>query len=338
MPALPLGLAGLPSGLRPVMALTGGSRGACHTRPVMAGHRFLDLTSKPRSRCRAAVCVAVAGLHLAGAAVAASANRNGWLGACAGSRAPGTVPAAGAPPEDFWADVLPWKPRQDPAAPAAPAPMSGATAPLAEPGGDASRRLAALAFPPAVTGGLDADRVAETWLRREDVSVLAAAPADRWGRQPVLVFAEGDLLNAALLRAGLAWFRSGDVPFACARLLQSEEEAARRARRGIWAGAVAVLPAEQVSGILAREGRFALVEGRVRSVGQTKSRLYLNFGAVRSQDFAIAIEKRNLRKFEASGMTGGSWEGRRVRVRGIVVQAGGPLIEVSSPEDVERLE
>lgn len=172
------------------------------------------------------------------------------------------------------------------------------------------------------------------------LSVLAAGPTDRWGRAPVLVLSGDAVLNALLIRQGLALFSPGGLSSACARALQAEEEAARRAGVGLWApGAPAPLRlAERPADILEREGRYTIVEGRVIGLGETKTRVYLNFGTVRSEDFTVSIQKRNLRKVEASGMRWTSWEGRRIRVRGVVVQAGGPLIEVSSPDDVERLD
>jgi hypothetical protein len=278
-------------------------------------------------------------LLAAAAGPAASAPRKDWTAACAGTVSPRAAAAAARPaPPEWLRDVLPPGVFQGDVVQVGAA-DAGHPAGTGQTGTEEpSSRLAALVVPAFAAVGPGRNEVAASWAGRSDVTIIAVAPADRWGRAPVLVLAEGDLLNAELLRAGLALFRSGDVPIACARLLQAEEDVARRARRGIWAREDFVLAADRPLDILAREGRFTLVEGRVRSVGQTKTRVYLNFGTVRSQDFAISVEKRNLRKFEASGMTGTSWEGRRIRVRGIVVQAGGPLIEVSSPEDVERLE
>jgi hypothetical protein len=183
--------------------------------------------------------------------------------------------------------------------------------------------------------------VAAEWLSLPATRLLAAGPADRWGRVPILLIslreAGEDSLNAALARAGIGRFRSGDVGFSCARLLQAAEDTAREAGRGLWAHA-GIADGARPETLAAREGLFTLVEGRVVGLGETKTRIYLNFGTVRSEDFTVSILKRNLRKFEASGMRWTSWEGRRIRVRGIVVPAGGPLIEVSSPEDVERLD
>ena len=67
-------------------------------------------------------------------------------------------------------------------------------------------------------------------------------------------------------------------------------------------------------------------------------RVYLNFGAIWTQDFTVSVSKPNLRRFEASGMTWTALEGRRVRVRGVVAEGGGPLIEVAFPEEIERLD
>lgn len=163
--------------------------------------------------------------------------------------------------------------------------------------------------------------------------------ADRWGRVPLLVQAGDGVLNARVLRAGLGRFRSGDVGLDCARLLERDEDAARQDGVGAWTtGALSVSPASEPQPLLEQVGRFVQVDGRVLGLGETKTRVYLNFGTVRSEDFTVSILKRNLRKFEASGMRWTSLEGRRVRIRGTLVGSGGPLLEVSAPEDIERLD
>lgn len=212
--------------------------------------------------------------------------------------------------------------------------------------GSDTLRWAGLAFSADAKAAGQADKAAR--LVREAletagpaaVAVFAVGSADRWGRVPVLAVAGPMVLNAVLLREGLAPFVPGDLPIACARTLLAAEDDARRAGRGIWsaAGQAPFVDASAPDAILARSGLLTVVEGRVVGLGQSRTRIYLNFGTVRSQDFAVSILKRNLRKFEASGMTWTSWEGRRIRVRGVVVPAGGPLIEVSAPESIERLD
>ena len=99
-----------------------------------------------------------------------------------------------------------------------------------------------------------------------------------------------------------------------------------------------MLDATSHAEILTHEGRYTIVEGRVRGLGETSARAYLNFGTIRSENFSIAIPKGALRRFEASGMTWKSLEGRKVRVRGVVLDRGGPLIEISGPDELERLD
>ena len=161
---------------------------------------------------------------------------------------------------------------------------------------------------------------------------------DRWGRASVHVVMAGTLGAELALAAGLATLRPGDVSAPCRRALQAVEAGARDARRGLWASPHAVLDAIKHADILPRQGRYTIVEGRVRGLGETSARVYLNFGTIRSENFSIAIPKGALRRFEASGMRWTSLEGRRVRVRGVVLDRGGPLIEISGPDELERLD
>jgi hypothetical protein len=171
--------------------------------------------------------------------------------------------------------------------------------------------------------------------------IVPLGPIDRWGRRPAVVRVSDGVLNAELTARGLALTRPDDAPAVCLRWWLKLEERARRDGRGLWGrpeAAAVALPSDEPGRILSQEGRFVVVEGRVRGLGETKSRVYLNFGTVRGEDFAIVIQKRNLRRVEASGMRWTSWEGRRVRVRGTVVRTVGPAIEVESPDGIERLD
>ncbi len=175
------------------------------------------------------------------------------------------------------------------------------------------------------------------------VRIVPAGPADRWGRTPAWVLDGSRLLNEIVLAEGLARYRPGAANPSCARLLAGAEAQARREGKGGWAagrpeGGFKVLDASEPSTWGEAIGRFAVIEGRVAGIGETRSRVYLNFGDVRSEDFTIVIQKRNLRNVEASGMRWTSWEGRRIRVRGTVVESAGPLLEVKGPEDIERLD
>jgi hypothetical protein len=198
--------------------------------------------------------------------------------------------------------------------------------------------LAGLAFGPAPSAQRQA-RLAALLAGTTPAVVPTAARPDRWGRRPALVavpdapWPEG--VAGRLVAEGLALARPAGLPAPCRRGLL-----AREATSGLAgdSGPTVVLKADDPAAILAFEGRFAVVEGRIFSIGRRSARLYLNFGTIWREDFTVSIGNRFLRNLEASGMTGATLEGRRVRVRGVVAQSGGPLIEVTTPWDIERLD
>jgi hypothetical protein len=109
--------------------------------------------------------------------------------------------------------------------------------------------------------------------------------------------------------------RPGDK--ACADALLSAESAARAAGRGFWADPnFAPLSAENLSGLQAERGRFALVEGKVLSVYESGATIYVNFGRRWTRDFSVTILKRLRRTFATAGVEPKQLEGRRIRVRG----------------------
>jgi endonuclease YncB( thermonuclease family) len=197
----------------------------------------------------------------------------------------------------------------------------------AAPGGDAARdALSALA------GG------DEVVLRRAEAAadryrrVLAYAYTVRDGTE---FFTQGELISSGFARVGdQIGSRS------CAAELLARENAARRAKLGLWANSYYdVLDAETPADVLARRGRFALVEGRVVSVRESGATIYVNFGQRWSEDFTVTVSKRNERNFKAAGLDLAGLAGRRVRVRGWVEQRGGPggspWIEAAHPEQIE---
>ena len=180
-------------------------------------------------------------------------------------------------------------------------------------------------------------------------AVALSSVADRWGRIAAHLVAVGEgggpadgpspLLAEALAREGLAVVRPGEVARPCARALLAAEDEARAERRGLWGDpATGVVRAEDRAALLRRAGAYALVEGRVLSIGESRTRAYLNFAKRGTDGFAAVIPKRALSRFEASGIRWTSLEGRRVRLRGVVVEGRGPMIEVAGPDDVARID
>jgi endonuclease YncB( thermonuclease family) len=177
----------------------------------------------------------------------------------------------------------------------------------------------------------------------KDVILKAAKPGtDRYGRLLADAFLPGDTGEAersatkTLLSQGLVRVSSHPRGAACLPELRAVEDAARRARLGLW-GDPRYFPraAEDAAGISADRGRFMLVEGKVVSVRESGGTIYVNFGRRWSEDFTVTIAKRRERVFSAAGLEPRQLTGRRVRVRGWVEQRGGPWIEASAPEQIE---
>ncbi|SDU39849.1 hypothetical protein [Stappia sp. ES.058] len=162
---------------------------------------------------------------------------------------------------------------------------------------------------------------------------------DRWQRQ------RGHLVNPAtgswvardLVGKGVAIAAPALAPADCFPPLMRAERIARVRELGLWASEK-VYSAHRPDALLPRVGRYTLVAGRVLSVGETRSTLYLNFGYRWSRDFTATIAKEELDAFTAAGVDVRSLEGAAIRIRGVLLQSGGPLVEISHPAQIERLE
>jgi endonuclease YncB( thermonuclease family) len=173
-----------------------------------------------------------------------------------------------------------------------------------------------------------------------DVTLHGADDApDRYGRQTAFVFVAGSEtpVQSELLRQGAALYSANVADGACAGTLAAAETTAMSAKIGIWSAPAAIKNAESPGDILARIGRFTVVEGKVLSVRQSGATTYLNFGRNWTQDFAATISRRMMPAFEAAGLSPKSFENRRIRVRGFVSSRGGPRIEVLRAGQIEVL-
>jgi micrococcal nuclease len=167
---------------------------------------------------------------------------------------------------------------------------------------------------------------------------LGLAPTyDRYGELVAQVErADGLWLQGALLERGLAQVQTRPGEVARAALMLEREHAARAAGRGLWADpAFAPRSAERVADAV---GTFQIVQGRVRRVAATDDFVYLNFGPDWRSDFTLRVRRAELEDgFARSGIDILALEGRRIEVRGFVLDAAGPLIELSHPEQIEVL-
>jgi hypothetical protein len=84
-------------------------------------------------------------------------------------------------------------------------------------------------------------------------------------------------------------------------------------------------------------GRFRIVRGRVQRVAPTERYGYLNFGADWRSDFTVRIAPELADSLPGVGLDLAGLAGRMVEVRGLVLEAAGPLIELSHAEQIRVL-
>jgi len=178
---------------------------------------------------------------------------------------------------------------------------------------------------------------------------LKGKTTDRYGRLVAYAYTgsgpsvSGRSVQEQLLRQGRARVaaRIGEKigEPGCAAELFAAETAARTARLGLW-GEPHYLPrkAGNPAEILGERGRFTVVEGRVLSVRESGSVIYVNFGRRWSEDFTVTVLKRSERAFSAAGVELKKLAGRNVRIRGYIEERGGPWIEATRPEQIEIAE
>lgn len=143
----------------------------------------------------------------------------------------------------------------------------------------------------------------------------------------------GGFLSVALLAAGAGFADPGATP-ACADALLAAERAARRGRRGIFAGADAVAAAHDHDRIGRRAGLFTVVEGRVREAGTTRDKVFLNFGSRWREDFTVVLPAGDFATILGDGLAPAMLRGTLVSVRGVVRMDGGPAIFVRSRHEI----
>lgn len=165
---------------------------------------------------------------------------------------------------------------------------------------------------------------------------VAEAPFDRYGRLVAQVERRDGLwVQGVLLERGLAQVHTRPGEAARADQMLAFERAARAARRGLWADAAFM--AFDASAVRSEVGRFRIVYGQVLRVAPTERFIYLNFGSDWRSDFTVRIAKALADRLASSGLEVASLTGRRLEIRGMVLEAGGPLIELSHPEQIQLL-
>jgi hypothetical protein len=173
-------------------------------------------------------------------------------------------------------------------------------------------------------------------------------PQDRWGRlvahldlralPGAAASPEDASLEELLLARGLGHAAAMGHD-ACMTQLIAAEGAARSRRLGVWRKPGYVLSATDVDELGRHLGDHVVVVGRVRSVRSLRSRAYINFAPHRDAGLSVVVRKRAWSRNGIGDAAGDSrLAGRRIRVRGHLGWQGGPLIELTDEEPVERLD
>ncbi|WMS43267.1 hypothetical protein RDV64_02360 [Acuticoccus sp. MNP-M23] len=172
--------------------------------------------------------------------------------------------------------------------------------------------------------------------RRVAVRAMADAPqADRYGRiiGDIVLEDTGPGLLDGWLREGLALVDPTGMSEACLEVLFTAERAAEMEQRGFWARPDGVRSAANPA-LSSEAGAFALVSGLVKSVGETRSTVYLNFGEDYDSDFTVLVRRSDARGWDSELA---DLAGTQIRVRGVLEAWNGGLIRLEHPRQVERL-
>jgi hypothetical protein len=84
-------------------------------------------------------------------------------------------------------------------------------------------------------------------------------------------------------------------------------------------------------------GLYQVVAGRVISIGHGEAMIFLNFGRDYGHDFTLMIAPAMVGDLAAAGIDVETLAGKRVLVRGMIEDSGGPAIRLGDPTDIEVL-
>ena len=203
-------------------------------------------------------------------------------------------------------------------------------------GDDQELCLEGLWFPISLDRELDARDGREVLDQdRSEARFAATGAYNRYGCRIVdLESRNGRMLGEELIRAGLAAVdpSSARLDDAVIDALLALEDEARQARRGLWQDpATHPKDAGNLKGSI---GVLQMVEGDIRRVSGNDRYVYLNFGADWRTDFTVRLRRKLA---EANGFDHETMKGRKLRVRGVLQESRGPLIDIINTQQIEFL-
>ncbi len=182
-----------------------------------------------------------------------------------------------------------------------------------------------------------AKRGLERLIANASLAITDVGPVTRWGARVVTAerVGEAQTLQHHLIAMGAARVAPQSDNLELIDQLLAAEEAARTARKGLWAlPAYGIFDADKADGAV---GRFHLIEGVLHGVAKVKSRFYINFGTDYKTDFTASATSRLYRKWAGQGFDLASLTEARLRIRGFVEAINGPSIALTHRRQIEVL-
>lgn len=202
--------------------------------------------------------------------------------------------------------------------------LAGVEAPLAPIGRTEEWRL----------GDAARHRLAELVMGKSVTLAIAGDGPDRYGRKSAYVFADGRLVQLDMVAAGLARARWLPDEAACLAELVAAERAPRAAGRGMWSAPAYRPVAAGDPSLLQRSGLYAIVQGRVTSVGHGYSLVFVDFGHDFRRDFTVLVPQPLAEQMAAEGRPLDALVGKTVEVRGMIEQNGGPAMRLNDSAEI----
>ena len=171
------------------------------------------------------------------------------------------------------------------------------------------------------------------------ISLRGEGPPDRYNLvHAMVILPDGLSLQWSVVADGLARVRFLPGEALCGERLLVAEDGARASHLGLWAGHESAIWRADDPSLLEQIGLYALVEGRVVSVGAGSRIVFLDFGRNFRRDFTAMVASSDAARFSAAGKKLESLANRVIRVRGVVEENNGPAIRVDNPDAIEVLD